>query len=345
MSPLLMAQRAGASNNGPEDLGTLGGSSSVANGINSEGVVVGSAAITGDAAYHAFAKEKQKTGLIDLGTLSGGSNSSAAGINHSNVVVGTSDFADPVYGIVQHAFVYSDGEMKDLGTLGGSSSQGNALNGDGVAVGFSLLSDEATTHAFYSDPITGQLADLGALKGGTNSQAWGIDGKGRVSGTSETGQTDQFGAPISDAVLWDTSHNIHDLGTLGGSFAQANAIDECGTVVGFSTTSANPTTSSTHAFVYSNGKMTDIGTLGGSFAEATAVIGCEIVVGFSNTTGDADVHAFGWTKKTGMVDLNKYLPANSGWDLQSANGISRAGVAGGGVHNGNDRGYVWFFER
>ena len=51
-----------------------------------------------------------------------------------------------------------------------------------------------------------------------------------------------------------------DLGTLGGAFSQANAINNAGQIVGvFSTV-----TGSSHAFFYQNGIMTDLGTLGGN---------------------------------------------------------------------------------
>lgn len=56
--------------------------------------------------------------LTDLGTL-GGSSSSAFGINDTGQVVGSSAIAGDA---VQHAFLYSNGSMADLGTLGGANS-------------------------------------------------------------------------------------------------------------------------------------------------------------------------------------------------------------------------------
>src|SRR5437660_1586784 len=69
------------------DLGTLGGTSSEADGINSRGQVVGrsSTNLSGVAIGHAFLFSRGT--MTDLGTL-GGSNSSAFGVNNYGQVVG-----------------------------------------------------------------------------------------------------------------------------------------------------------------------------------------------------------------------------------------------------------------
>jgi probable HAF family extracellular repeat protein len=95
------------------DLGTLGGNSSAAHGINAAGQVVGES-VTADGSQHAFITGPNGVGMTDLGTL-GGDYSYAYGINAAGQVVGTSFTAEGS----QHAFITGpNGEgMTDLNSL------------------------------------------------------------------------------------------------------------------------------------------------------------------------------------------------------------------------------------
>jgi probable HAF family extracellular repeat protein len=70
------------------DLGTLGGGSATARGINPAGQVVGESYLAGTSTFHAFRWEKGR--MTDLGTLPGGDFSVAIGINPAGQVVGFS---------------------------------------------------------------------------------------------------------------------------------------------------------------------------------------------------------------------------------------------------------------
>jgi probable HAF family extracellular repeat protein len=167
------------------DLGTLGGLSSFATGINDADQVVGYSFravagytwTAGIAATHAFLYSNGR--MADLGTL-GGPTSSAAGINALGQVTGTSYTA---VNSTQHAFLYSGGKMIDLGTLGGTNSTGAGISALGQVVGNSMTAGDNAFHAFlYSG---GPLVDLGTL-GGIYSAALGVNALGQVVGESDT---------------------------------------------------------------------------------------------------------------------------------------------------------------
>ena len=83
--------------------------------------------------------------VTDLGTLPGGTAmSEARGINASGQVVGVSYASYDNY----HAFLYSNGAMADLGTLGGSESKAFGINASGQVVGWSSTSSSGSIHAF-----------------------------------------------------------------------------------------------------------------------------------------------------------------------------------------------------
>ena len=83
--------------------------------------------------------------LKDLGVLPGRSFAYAGGINDAGQVVGYSGSTGT---LDSHAFLYSNGTMKDLGTLGGTYSMARAINSSGQIVGSSGTPGNAGEHAF-----------------------------------------------------------------------------------------------------------------------------------------------------------------------------------------------------
>ena len=85
-------------------------------------------------------------------------------------------------------------------------------------------------------------------------------------------------------------YTITDLGTLGGTDSQANAVSN-DQVVGVADTTGE---AARHAFSWTSpGPMVDLGTLGGTDSRATAVSNGQ-VVGFAFTTGNAEQHGVLW---------------------------------------------------
>jgi probable HAF family extracellular repeat protein len=109
------------------DLGTLGGTSSVAYDINDTGEIVGEST-NAAGARRAFLIQGGKS-MIDLGTL-GGAEAYARRINNNGQVVGSAMTVDGAW----HAFLWSQGVMTDLGSLG-FSSEALGINDKGVVVG------------------------------------------------------------------------------------------------------------------------------------------------------------------------------------------------------------------
>ena len=234
---------------GLQDLGTLGGSSSVAFAINDAGDVAGYSLLAGNMTSHAF-RYTSSGGMEDLGALSGDPNvgTVAFAINASGQVLGIGQL---VGNGPQHPVLWTSGKgLQDLGTLGGDlvvplgpDNLGLALNDLGQATGSSFLSDHVTQHAFLWDPNTG-LQDLGTLPGGTGSRALGINNNGEVVGESFTNSSLTTG----HAFRWTQAGGMQDLGTLGGVWSQAFLINSSGTIVGNS--NLGGIGSPTHAFVW-----------------------------------------------------------------------------------------------
>jgi probable HAF family extracellular repeat protein len=174
------------SNGKMTDLGTLGSPSggdwwNTALGINKSGVVVGySYTNNNNAPLLGFAWRNGK--MIALGSLGGGM-SQAYAINNLNQITGIAYLKNGL----AHAFLYSAGKMKDLGTLQAlGDSWGFAINDSGVVVGQAQL-DSGAEHAFVYNGT--KMQDLNSLvsqgSGLTLIEADGINNAGQIVCTGE----------------------------------------------------------------------------------------------------------------------------------------------------------------
>ena len=269
------------------DLGTLGGTSSHARGINDAGQVAGNST-TASGVEHAFLWTPGGTDGVptnpqmkDLGTL-GGASSHAWEMNDVGQVVGMSETGAGE----SHAFLWQNGVMSDLGTLGGTVSFARGINNLGQVVGQSANAS-GNQHAFLwtsggtdGVPTNPQMKDLGSLvtpcrPGTVCSIATDINDVGQVVGLDFPSRFHAF--------LWQNGV-MADLNTVMGlSFSYALGINDAGQVVG-----AGEFTSPIRfdAFLWQSGTPTDLGTLGGSAcltcaSEAQSINTAGQVVGLS----------------------------------------------------------------
>jgi probable HAF family extracellular repeat protein len=172
-----------------------------------------------------------------------------------------------------------------LGTLGGQSSVPLALNDRGAVVGWSHTAD-GQLHPFLWR--AGRMSGLGTLD--DVDGGWGIaadiNQHGTVAGQSRRGATTR-------AVRWENGR-ITDLGTLGGDYSFATAINDAGTIVGASTTADG----SLHAFLWRAGRMSDLGVPGVGEVFAEDVNNRDQVVGWRAPGDDGPSAAYLWQHGT-----------------------------------------------
>jgi probable HAF family extracellular repeat protein len=168
----------------------------------------------------------------------GGTTTDLGGLvpGHSVVATGLSD-AGQVIGLGGGGFLYQDGKLTGLGSLGGGDTATwgvSGVNAAGQVVGNSSTSaaDPAdTAHAFLYQK--GKMTDLGTL-GGPRSFAFGINSAGQVVGTSDS--LPGSANPSAHAFLYENG-TMFDLNKLvpsgsGWVLQGAQEINAVGQIVG-----------------------------------------------------------------------------------------------------------------
>jgi probable HAF family extracellular repeat protein len=276
--------------------------------------------------------------MINLGTL-GGYESLGIYVNDGGQVIGLATIngtPDPYsfLGAPTHTFIWQNGVMQDLGTLGGPDSfpsAGGINQRSGLVAGGSYTNStpNPVTGIPTQDPFlwrNGQMLDLGTL-GGANGFAAVANSQGQV-----VGQSNLAGDLTYHPFLWDKKKGLIDLGTFGGSNGLATWINDAGEVAG----EADFPGDATHdAFLWRRGALLDLGNLGVT-SYGYAINSNTQVVGASRidaTPGNA--RAFLWENGGPMVDLNTLIPSNSSLLLAYAVNINDQGeIAGLGVPAG-----------
>ena len=307
------------------DLGVLPGDNwSGAGGINSAGRITGAVGNYNNPSSSVFVYSEGS--LTNLGTL-GGSSGIGNGINASGQVAGYSQNASRTY----RAFLSNGDTLIDIGDLGGGSAVAYAINDLGQVVGSAVTSGHANHPFLYSN---GEMIDLGTLGSPEGVDWWnsaqGVNNSGEVTGTSYDAEGNFFG------FVWSNG-KMTKLGTLGGSWSQAYAINNKGQVTGLAYTKDG----NAHAYItVADGRLKDLGVFDGT-ASTTWGFGINdsgAVVGQSSFQGT--YHAFVYSSGK-IKDLNRLIPAKSGWVLLEGDSINKTGqIVGTGMHKGQEHAFL-----
>jgi probable HAF family extracellular repeat protein len=276
---------------------------------------------------------------LPLGTL-GGKNSSINwnGINDSGEAVGMSEtsVSDPngedLCGFGTHAtclpFLWQNGVMHALPTLGGNNGQASAINNRGQVVGYA---ENGIVDSTCPAGVTNNRVDLPVLWDKSKAQplptiggdpdgvAFGINNRGQAVGYSGTCTAANF------AVVWEngTATPLPDLGTPG---AIAYAINGHNQIVGQAVNSEGTAL----AAIWEHNTVRSLGVLlpGDAAAFATSINNRGQVVGSSFDSSANWSHGLIWENGR-MFDLNQLFPASSNLYVISASNINEGGQIAG----------------
>jgi len=315
----------------------LGGTMSLAESINNRGWVSGWSNLSGNQTQHAFLWVSGE--LTDLGTL-GGPDSAVGSPVHNELgeLVGFSNTLqiDPLgeqlcfpTPYLCAGFVWRDGKMTALPTLGGNNSYANSANNLGSVVGFAetavqdpncVAPQVLDVKAVIWGPDPNELEVLPPLPGDTLSAALTINDAGLVAGASGQCGPVAF-QTAAHAVLWENGRPI-DLGSLGGAFNNLPLdMNELGEIVGLSDV---PSDTTTHAVLWRDRHIVDLGTLPGDvLSYAFGINDYGQIVGQS-CDASGNCRAFLWQNGT-MTDLNTLLSPDSSLYLIIAISINDSG--------------------
>lgn len=355
----------------PYGIGNLG------NSINDLGWVAGEADLPGSTTLHA---ELWLYGFpIDLGTL-GGPNSAVAWPNHNDhgLVVGISEtvamqplgeswscglavfYSAPPDGHVCVGFVWQNGVMTALPTLGGANGFATGVNNRGQIVGWA----ETTVHDPSCNANNQVLQFLPVLwmrqagryaaealppdNGDSDGAATAINQQGAVVGISGLCGGAIGGATAEHMVEWRDGRVLRVLPTLGGAYWNTPMdINNLGEVVGFSDLPGDAVAAPNfQAFSWSakpfncngvhtaGGNTCDLGVLpGDALSEALGVNNRGQVVGISlgsTPYGQAFIYQDGV-----MTNLNSLVLPGTTLFLTDAQDINDEGVITGQAYDSN----------
>ncbi len=288
---------------------------------------------------------------LELGTL-GGTNSSINwnGINDPGAAVGMSEtsVSDPngedVCGFGTHLtcspFLWQNGSMIALPTVGGNNGQASAINNSGQVAGYAEngVADSTCPQGFVNFMVdlpvmwdNGIATALPTINGDPDGVAFGINDRGQAVGYSGTCTSANY------AVVWQNgiATKLPDLGDPG---AIAFAINNHNQVVGQAVNSDGTAL----ATIWQNRTAAALGGLlpGDVSSFATSINNRGQAVGSSFDSRGNWSHGLLWQDGK-MIDLNSVFPASSNLYVVSASNINESGqIAGMAVDMSESHGEI-----
>jgi probable HAF family extracellular repeat protein len=234
-----------------------------------------------------------------------------SGISSNGMLTGS--YSPPEIFEPEHAFIYANGNLQDIGTLNGYDTRAYAINASGQVAG------DAMAPGYYRAFLysNGRMTDLGTF-GGAYASASAINDAGVVVGAATYADTDNANGATHAFIYCNGV--LTDLGSVTGGDSWAEAVNASGDVVGESW-ETDPSLPA-HAFLYSRGVMADLGTLGGIGASAYDINASGDIVGGAATLDD--YHAFIY-RNGRMLDLNDMITGMDGYTVSTARSINDAG--------------------
>jgi probable HAF family extracellular repeat protein len=288
---------------------------------------------------------------LELGTL-GGENSSINwnGINDPGEAVGMSETSVPdpngedICGFGTHLtclpFLWQNGLMSALPTVGGNNGQASAINNSGQVAGYAEngVVDSTCPPGDPNNRIDlpvmwqkGKAQTLPTVGSDPDGVAFGINNQGQAVGYSGTCTAANYG------VMWEngTATALPDLGDPG---AIAYAINSHSQIVGQAVNSEGTPL----AALWQNNTVSSLGGLlpGDVASFATSINNRGQVVGSSFNSDNSWSHGLIWRNGV-TIDLNTLFPASSHLFVISASNINESGQIAGmavemaGPHAGN----------
>ena len=306
--------------------------------------------------------------ITRLGTLGGTFSGAYAGINSIGWAAGDSSLNGD---LTEHGFLWRQGAITDLGTLGGANSAASFINDRGLIAGSAQTAETDPLGEFWGQLFScpngpgpnfacqgfenlvrpyiwrnGVMRPL-PTRGGNNGQAYDVNNLGQVVGYAENSTVDPSCASPQildiEAVIWGPdADEIRELPPFpGDAIAAAIAINDEGQVVGLSGTCGFPSVFlGVHAVLWQNGSAIDLGSFGGLHNNAAfSINNRKQVAGQSDLAGDTITHAFLW--QNGVIkDLGVLLPTDVFSQAQAIN--DKGQVVGNSCDASfNCRPFVW----